>query len=580
MQRDIKKSKKQYYADYFSENINNIKKTWEGIRKIVNIKKSGTSTTQLKIGGKIVDNEEEIATNFNDFFVNVGPSTDESIPVAPGMSANRFLKDRIETNFIIAHISNDEIIDIINKLENKSTGPSGIPLRLLSLIPDLIIIPLAHIINLSFSTGEFPNLLKIVKVIPIHKGGSTQDMNNYRPISLLSIFDKIIEKIMHKNLYAFLESNDILFKNQYGFRKNNSTVYALAEITEKIKNSIDNGLFGCGIFIDLRKAFDTVNHNILLSKLEHYGIRGHLLNWFQSYLSNRKQYVTINAFSSDFKPITCGVPQGSVLGPLLFLLYINDLPNISKKLNFYLFADDTHIYHECKSIQELEKVTNKELKKLSFWLNINRLSLNIDKTNYMIFHPYNKPVKQNVTILINKKAISEKDSLKYLGVVIDSTLSWKQHINAISKKISRSIGIMYKLRPYLPLQIMKNLYYSLVYSHIVYAIEVWGSAFKTDITKILVLQKRALRLMTYNDNFLAVPGPLVASNPIFSHLKILKVTDVFKLQISKFVFKCINHLTPNNFHDWFKMNSTVHGYRTRYMIEIKICSIKEYHCIT
>ena len=194
VQRDIKKSKKQYYADYFSENINNIKKTWEGIRKIVNIKKSGTSTTQLKIGGKIVDNEEEIATNFNDFFVNVGPSTDESIPVAPGMSANRFLKDRIETNFIIAHISNDEIIDIINKLENKSTGPSGIPLRLLSLIPDLIIIPLAHIINLSFSTGEFPNLLKIVKVIPIHKGGSTQDMNNYRPISLLSIFDEIIEK--------------------------------------------------------------------------------------------------------------------------------------------------------------------------------------------------------------------------------------------------------------------------------------------------------------------------------------------------------------------------------------------------
>ena len=186
----------------------------------------------------------------------------------------------------------------------------------------------------------------------------------------------------------------------------------------------------------------------------------------------------------------------------------------------------------------------------------------------MIFHPYNKPVKQNVTILINKKAISEKDSLKYLGVVIDSTLSWKQHINAISKKNSRSIGIMYKLRPYLPLQIMKNLYYSLVYSHIVYAIEVWGSAFKTDITKILVLQKRALRLMTYNDNFLAVPGPLVASNPIFSHLKILKVTDVFKLQISKFVFKCINHLTPNNFHDWFKMNSTVHGHRTRYNYDI------------
>ena len=182
--------------------------------------------------------------------------------------------------------------------------------------------PLAYIINRSFSTGVFPKLMKIVKVIPMHKGGSTQVVNNYRPISLLSIFDKIIEKIMHKHLFAFLEYHNILFQNQFGFRRNNSTVYALVQITEIIKESIDKGKYGCGIFIDLRKAFDTVNHGILLKKLEHYGIRDNMLDWFQSYLSDRKQYVDINGKSSDLQDITCKVPQGSVLGPLLFLIYI------------------------------------------------------------------------------------------------------------------------------------------------------------------------------------------------------------------------------------------------------------------
>ena len=235
-------------------------------------------------------------------------------------------------------------------------------------------------------------------------------------------------------------------------------------MTEMIKVSIDSGKFGCGIFIDLKKAFDTVNHEILLTKLEHHGIR------FQSYLSNRKQYVSINGISSESLEINCGVPQGSVLGPLLFLLYINDLPNISSVLDFYLFADDTNIYYESDSLQDFEKTINKELHTLYLWLNVNRLSLNIDKTNYIIFHPYNKLMKEHITIKINKKAIKEKEFIKYLGVFIDSTLSWKHQTSNISKKISRSIGIMYKLRPFLPLKVMRNVYYSLIYC-LFYAIE-------------------------------------------------------------------------------------------------------------
>ena len=220
-----------------------------------------------------------------------------------------------------------------------------------------------------------------MKVIPLHKDGSTQDLNNFRPISLLSIFDKIIEKIIHKRLYHFLEHHQILFENQFGFRKNNSTSYALMEITEKIKESIDSGKFGCGIFIDLRKAFDTVNHSILFKKLEH-GVRGVRLEWFISYLTDRKQHVFYNGESSNLKPISCGVPQGSVLGPLLFLIYINDLPNISTDLKFSLFADDTNIYFESDDLIKLEKVVNKELKNIFLWLNVNRLSLNVSKTNF------------------------------------------------------------------------------------------------------------------------------------------------------------------------------------------------------
>ena len=382
-----------------------MKKTWEGIRKIVNIKKTSPKISQLNIGGKIIDDDKELATNFNNFFLNMGPNTEASIPKVPNISPSKFLKNRNQINFVIAHISNEEILDIINSLENKTTGPFSIPVKLLSLIPDLIIIPLAYIINMSLLTGVYPDLLKVVKVIPIHKGGSSKDVNNYRPISLLSIFDKIIEKIMHNRLYTFLERHNILFRNQFGFRKNTSTVHTLVQITEMIKASIDSDKYGCGIFIDLRKAFDTVNHEILLTKLEHYGIRGNLLNWFMSYLTNRKQYVSINGESSVPLDINCGVPQGSVLDPLLFLLYINDLPNTSNVLNFYLFADDTNIYYESNSLQELKKTMNKELNKIFLWLNLNRLSLNIDKTNFLIFHPFNKPMKNRITTKINKKAI-------------------------------------------------------------------------------------------------------------------------------------------------------------------------------
>ena len=266
----------------------------------------------------MVDEPKDIANHVNDFFVNVGPELDKNIPNINHISASKYLKNRNQFNFVITHISNEEVLELIQSLPNKSTGPVSIPLKMIKDVVDIIVVPLCHIINISFATGVFPDILKIAKVHPLHKGGSTLDPNNFRPISLLSIFDKIIEKLMHKRLYEFLEVNNILFENQFGFRKNNSTVYALMEITEKIKESIDNNKLGCGIFIDLKKAFDTVNHKILLSKLEHYGIRGNLLSWFESYLTDRKQFVSFNGENSDPKDILCGVPQGSVSGSATF----------------------------------------------------------------------------------------------------------------------------------------------------------------------------------------------------------------------------------------------------------------------
>ena len=188
---------------------------------------------------------------------------------------------------------------------------------------------------------------------------------------------------------------------------------------------------------------------------------------------------------------------------------------------------------------------------------------NIDKTNFIIFHPFNKPSKHNVTIKINKKAINEKESIKYLGVLNDSSLSWKHHIINLTKKISRAIGIMYKLRPFIPVNVMKNIYYSLVYSHIIYAIEIWRSAFKIDQDKISILQKRVVMLMTFNDVIPTTPGPLRQTEPIFVKLKFLKVEDIYRYQVSKFVFKCINRTSPVQFHDWFKLSHEIHDHSTR-----------------
>ena len=300
---------------------------------------------------------------FNQCFINVDSNVDKSIPRTK-KSPLSHLKGRNPESLFLAPVTYEEIEIIIYSLDkNKSTGTYSIPVFLVKVLCTHISCPLAALINHSFERGIFPKKLKLGKVNPVHKKDSTDNLSNYRPISVLSIFSKITEKLMNKCLCNVLDTFQLLYPLQFGFREKHSTIHALISLTESIKNSIDEGKFGCGIFLDLQKAFDTVNHRILLDKLEHYGIRGNVFNWFKSYLTERQQYVVVNGHMSDPLPITCDVPQGSVLGPLHFLVCMNDLPNVSEVLQFYLFADNTSIYYETKDLISLQKIMNREFKK-------------------------------------------------------------------------------------------------------------------------------------------------------------------------------------------------------------------------
>ena len=278
--------------------------------------------------------------------------------------------------------------------------------------------------------------MKIAKVIPIYKNENPELFANYRPISILPSISKILERLMYNRLYNFLADHNIISKKQYGFRENYSTYMALIDLVDNISSNIDNKKHSIGIFLDLSKAFDTIDHQILLRKLQCYGIRGIACDWFKSYLENRVQYVSYNTKDSHYMNIMCGVPQGSILGPLLFILYINDIVKVSTVLNPVLFADDTSLFHAHTDFDTLIKEINEELQKVTTWFHTNKLSLNIKKSNFIMFLPKGKKYNtDNVKININGNEIKQVNFTKFVGIYIDEHLSWAQHIEFLSKKL-------------------------------------------------------------------------------------------------------------------------------------------------
>ena len=272
----------------------------------------------------------------------------------------------------------------------KSPGYDGISSQVIKAISTEISEPLSHIFNLTFFSGTIPDDLKIALVTPIFKANENNEFKNYRPISVLTCFSKLLEKLMYKRLTNHIEKNNILTQHQYGFRENRSTELAIIELVDRVTKAIDRGEYTIGIFLDLSKAFDTIDHKILIQKLDHYGIRGITQLWFQDYLKNRKQIVKYNQIKSKEMVIKSGVPQGSILGPILFLLYINDIENCSKLISFILFADDTNIFYSNKCLKTLSNIIQTEIDKVAEWLNVNKLSLNTTKTKIILFRSPNK----------------------------------------------------------------------------------------------------------------------------------------------------------------------------------------------
>jgi hypothetical protein len=358
-------------------------------------------------------------------------------------------------------------------------------------------------------------------------------------------------------MYRFLAKHNILDQNQYGFRKNSSTAFAIYDLIENKLNNLDEKLYICALYVDLSKAFDTVNHNILLKKLEHHGIRGVPLELFKSYLSNRKQYTYVNGSKSRESSIDIGVPQGSVLGPLLFLLYINDLPYVTSLLT-KLFADDTCLVFSAANIDELQIVINREMRLIHNWMVSNKLSINYDKTKYMLFHRQRN--QSPFSLYINDNKIEKVNCIKYLGVKIDSKLTWKEHIKYIEGKLSAACGAIYRLRQSVNQECLRSFYFAHAYFHLQYSILAWFNTQKQYLLRLNSLHGKLIRLMTLH-------GPLkdfyFSANEMFKNMGLLKLEDIFKLEIGKFMHRAETKSLPENFENYFTRIENMHSYNLR-----------------
>ena len=482
-----------------------------------------------------------------------------------GILPTSYIQHHNATSMFVRPVTEQEIRNIIRELRNSSPGSDDVPPFIIKDNANIVAPIMTHIMNLSLNQGVFPHEMKCAKVIPLFKAGNKLHVNNYRPISLLPCLSKIIEKCMAAQLTDYLSKYNILYRYQFGFRAKHSSNIALNLLVDKIVSSLDKKEAFVGVALDFRKAFDTIDFTILLSKLYKYGIRSTVHNWFKEYLMGRSQFVSLNNVSSSMREILCGVPQGSILGPLLFLLYINDLP-FSSNLLPIIYADDTNLFLSDKDVNICIQRFNYEMIKINEWIVSNKLSLNINKTNFIVFSR-GKKLSFSSPITINGTPIKQVSSLKFLGIFLDEKLTWSQHINHIRGKISRSVGMLSSAKRFLERETLIKLYYAFIYPYITYCIEVWGHCNQQLFQSLFKIQKRAIRTITSS-------GRLAHTAQLFDSLNILPMKSIYMLSLSSLMYKYHFRLLPPVVDELFITNASVHSINTRQQLLLHIPRIQ------
>jgi hypothetical protein len=446
------------------------KKIWEIINRASGVNTLKTKLSELSINGITVTNDKDMATAFNDHFTQIGNEIINSIDETNVDPISLMPDNPNVPEFSINNTGPVHVIDVVKSMQSKlSNDCINISMKLVKFVIYKIAVPLAHIFQLSIETGIFPEKFKKSRVVPIFKCGDSRVCDNYRPIALVNTFSKILEKMVATDLYNHLDINNLIYKHQYGFQRNKSTEHNLIQVTNFIGQAINEGKWRIGIFLDLKKAFDTVQHNILLKKLRKYGVNGTAFDWFKSYLSERLQCVDVNGSLSDYKSILMSVLQGSSLGPILFLCFINDIYHCTN-LNMYLFADDTNALAKGDDLPSLIDYVNTELQKIALWLQSNKLAVNTSKTKCIIFRTKNRRINLNgkdIYMNFNLPNNAEKPELKIklarvyndgdnsnqtyklLGVLFDEYLSFNQHIAYVQRKLSRSLYLLNRAKNFL-----------------------------------------------------------------------------------------------------------------------------------
>lgn len=531
----LKNLKRCYERDQINQAGNNSKKLWKAIKDITNTSRVKKLPQEL-----LIDNvpPQQTINNINEYYVNVGRKLAEHIENASHTYDSQPPKSSNLKSLVLLPVDEAEISALITGLKNESsTGIDNISNKLLKEFKHLLISPLSHIFNLCIQLGIFPSILKKSVVSPIYKSGDRDRIQNYRPISILPSISKLLEKALNTRLINFLENQNLLSQNQFGFRKGKSTDDAVLELTNYISSNLDTKKKVITIFLDLAKAFDTVSIPRLLNKLDQIGVRGNEFKIFESYLSNRSQRAKLGPYMSEELPLTYGVPQGSILGPSLFLIYINELLQLNSfdgKITAY--ADDTALTFVGRTWQDAYNKAQMGFNIVKKWLHDNVLTLNIDKSKFIAFSIRNLS-STNTTHTITAHdcnsphfltchcpKLEKVSSIKYLGVIIDKNLNFSEHINIISNRVRKLIFIFKNLRHILDPIRLKQVYLALCQSIITYCIASWGGASKSTIEKLEIAQRAVLKVSTFKPF-------LFPTTELYKFCEVLTVRQLFLLSL-------------------------------------------------